>query len=33
MMSGLYGAMIIEGTANDVKSVPEIANATEVVMM
>lgn len=32
-MSGLFGAMIIEGTANDITSVPEIDNATEVIMM
>ena len=33
MMSGLFGAMIIEGTANDVTVVPEIGNATEVIIM
>jgi hypothetical protein len=33
MMSGLYGAMIIEGTANDITTVPEIAAAREVIMM
>jgi FtsP/CotA-like multicopper oxidase with cupredoxin domain len=33
MMSGLFGAMIIEGTANDVTVIPEIGNATEVIMM
>ncbi|CAB9519108.1 Multicopper oxidase [Seminavis robusta] len=33
MMSGLFGAMIIEGTANDVTAIPEIESATEVVMI
>lgn len=33
MCSGLFGAMVIEGTANDITQVPEIGNATEIIMM
>lgn len=33
LMSGSFGAMVIEGTANDVTSVPEIRDATEIIMM
>ena len=33
MLSGLYGMMVIEGSETDIRSIPEIGAAKEVLMM
>jgi len=32
-LCGLYGVLIVEGTDEDITSVPEVANATEIILM